>query len=279
MNYYEMLEVSQNASPEVIKAAYKSLMQRYHPDKNPGDAGIAAHALKVVQAYEVLSDSEKRAAYDIVLMQQLTDSLHASRDSSRGAQALSVAKELQGANEKTPYWLLWLLISLIIVIVLYAMFLLKNRHLDEFLKINPEIHGQEAGERVKEVLPRTIPVYVSDLSVELRDSERFPGGPARVLDIPVLGVRVGAFDANKVLRYLDSNKELIRKNLEEKLVYANYDELIKIDGEQYLKNIVMDSIGDTTGTNGFKGDPINGVEATGQYGVVDVLLPGSYSVR
>ena len=54
MNYYEILEVSRNASKEVVKAAYKSLMQRYHPDKNPGDTAIAERAAMVVQAYEVI---------------------------------------------------------------------------------------------------------------------------------------------------------------------------------------------------------------------------------
>ena len=64
MNYYEILEVSPAASPEVIRAAYKSLMQRYHPDRNPDDASAAVRATRVVQAYEVLSDAERRAAYD-----------------------------------------------------------------------------------------------------------------------------------------------------------------------------------------------------------------------
>ena len=278
MDCYEILEVSQNASPEVIKAAFKSLMQRYHPDKNPDNPQIAAHALQVVQAYEVLSDSDKRAAYDIKLKQQMADILRVSRDSGRGGQVSSVANESQVARESRSYWSLWLLIALIIVLCTYAMYLLKNEHPDEVLSIYPGIPKQEARESVKEVLPRTIPVFISNLNVELRDSDGLAGGTARVLNIPTLGIRVGAFDANKVLRYIDKNKELIRQKLEEKLGGAEYAELIKLDGEQYLKNIVMDSIGDTTGTNQFKADPLNSLEA-GEYGVVDVLLPGSFSVH
>lgn len=66
-SHYEILEVSPNASPEVIRAAYRSLMQRYHPDKNPDDNRAAERAVQVVQAYEVLSDADRRAAYDLSL--------------------------------------------------------------------------------------------------------------------------------------------------------------------------------------------------------------------
>ena len=63
-SHYDILEVSHTASPEVIRAAYRSLMQRYHPDKNPGDKQAAERAVLVAQAYETLSDAERRAAYD-----------------------------------------------------------------------------------------------------------------------------------------------------------------------------------------------------------------------
>jgi curved DNA-binding protein CbpA len=279
MDCYEILEVSQNASPEVIKAAYKSLMQRYHPDKNPDNAQIAAHALQVVQAYEVLSDSDRRAAYDIKLKQRLIDNLQVSRDRGADDQDSSVANNLHVAKEKRSYWFLWLLIALIIVFCLYAMSLFKNKKTEEILGTYLGVTRQEASAAMKEVLPRTIPVYISNLTVDLKVADGFSGDTARVLTIPTLGVRVGEFDANKVLRFIDNNKELIRQKLEEKLVDARYEELIKVDGEQYLKDIVKDSIGDTTGTNQYKADPMNNVEAAGQYGVVDILLPRSFSVH
>ena len=64
MNHYEILEVSSKASAEVIRAAYKSLMQRVHPDKSPADAAMTARATRIVQAYELLSDPIRRAEYD-----------------------------------------------------------------------------------------------------------------------------------------------------------------------------------------------------------------------
>lgn len=67
MDHYETLEVSRNASPEVIRAAYKSLMQRLHPDKHPQGETSAGRAAQIAAAYEVLSSPERRAAYDLAL--------------------------------------------------------------------------------------------------------------------------------------------------------------------------------------------------------------------
>lgn len=61
---YEILEVSPNASPAVIKAAYQCLAQRCHPDKNPDDPGAAARMSLLSHAYAVLSDALQRARYD-----------------------------------------------------------------------------------------------------------------------------------------------------------------------------------------------------------------------
>jgi hypothetical protein len=59
--HYDTLEVGRHASPEVVRAAYRSLMQRFHPDRNTGDAAAAERASALTQAYEVLSDADRRA--------------------------------------------------------------------------------------------------------------------------------------------------------------------------------------------------------------------------
>ncbi|WP_068466846.1 molecular chaperone DnaJ [Candidatus Protochlamydia phocaeensis] len=63
-DYYDILEVSRNATAEEIKKAYRKKAVQYHPDKNPGDAKAEQRFKEISEAYEVLSDEKKRQAYD-----------------------------------------------------------------------------------------------------------------------------------------------------------------------------------------------------------------------
>lgn len=63
-DYYEILEVSKSATPEEIKKAYRKMAIKYHPDKNPGDKESEEKFKEAAEAYEVLSDAQKKARYD-----------------------------------------------------------------------------------------------------------------------------------------------------------------------------------------------------------------------
>lgn len=63
-NHYETLQVACDASADVIKAAYRALSQRHHPDRNPGDAGAVELMQAINSAHRVLLDPRRRRAYD-----------------------------------------------------------------------------------------------------------------------------------------------------------------------------------------------------------------------
>jgi hypothetical protein len=62
--YYDLLKVDRQAAPEGVRAAYRSLAQRYHPDKRPGSADAVRVMAALNEAYAVLSDPQRRASYD-----------------------------------------------------------------------------------------------------------------------------------------------------------------------------------------------------------------------
>ncbi len=63
-DYYELLEVNKNSDKTTIKKAYRKMAMKYHPDKNPGDTEAEEKFKAVNEAYQVLSDDEKRQIYD-----------------------------------------------------------------------------------------------------------------------------------------------------------------------------------------------------------------------
>ena len=63
-DYYEVLGVDRSASADDIKRSYRRLAMKYHPDRNPGDAEAEASFKEASEAYEVLSDGDRRQRYD-----------------------------------------------------------------------------------------------------------------------------------------------------------------------------------------------------------------------
>ena len=63
-DYYEILGVSKSASADEIKKAYRQKAIQFHPDKNPGDKASEEKFKEAAEAYEVLSDDQKRQRYD-----------------------------------------------------------------------------------------------------------------------------------------------------------------------------------------------------------------------
>jgi len=63
-DYYEVLGVGRNATGDEIKAAYRKLALKYHPDRNPGDKSAEENFKEAAEAYDVLRDAQKRYIYN-----------------------------------------------------------------------------------------------------------------------------------------------------------------------------------------------------------------------
>ena len=63
-DYYEVLGVAKSATAEEIKKAYRKTAMQFHPDRNPGDKQAEEKFKEAAEAYEVLSDADKKAKYD-----------------------------------------------------------------------------------------------------------------------------------------------------------------------------------------------------------------------
>lgn len=101
-NYYETLNVMNFAETEVVKASYKALMKKYHPDVNKNvDPKIV---VKINQAYEILSDKNKKAEYDEKLKAFINhknnESLNSKNDSAYPVNDGSVSTTSEGINHK-----------------------------------------------------------------------------------------------------------------------------------------------------------------------------------
>ena len=101
--YYDVLQVERDASPERVRAAYRKLAQKYHPDKMPDNANASRAMAAINAAYEVLSDAHRRAEHDLWI-----------RRVERGAQARRSTQPAPGTlagilrrNDSWPWYLLF----------------------------------------------------------------------------------------------------------------------------------------------------------------------------
>ena len=104
-NYYEILEVAKNASPEVIEKAYKTLIKKYHPDLQPNDKKKdAENKVKLInEAYDVLSDPTKKENYDNELNQlEHQKEIERQRQIEREKQVQNYHQNSSIMTNKTP---------------------------------------------------------------------------------------------------------------------------------------------------------------------------------
>jgi hypothetical protein len=99
--YYDILRVGPQAAPEGVRAAYRALAQKYHPDKLPGNTDAVRVMAMLNEAYAVLSDPEQRARYD--------RSIACARAQADNARRAAIRVEVHDAS--WPWWLLFATIA------------------------------------------------------------------------------------------------------------------------------------------------------------------------
>jgi len=289
MTYYDILEVTPTASQEVIRAAYKSLIQRYHPDRNPGNTAAATRATTLVEAYQVLSDPARRAAYD----NDLQHNAVALTVTKRGAPYARPARS--GALPEKPFsWsLFWVIV--LAGVTLWAVWLVlgtkrQGGAVPAPVAASPTINSDAVAkpdvvviEAATHIPPRTLPTYLENISVNLTPRvKEVDGGalePRHVLTIKTIGLVVGNFDPERFIDFMDRNRGFVGRVLAEKLAVADIKLLTEANGERYLKDLILNAIGDISSTNPHEKHFLNGGRSVAYHGAVDVSLPQSFVVE
>ncbi|MFL6691959.1 MAG: J domain-containing protein [Ramlibacter sp.] len=297
MTHYDTLEISPRASPEVVRAAYRSLMQRFHPDRHPGDDAAAARAAAITEAYDVLSDGAKRATYD----DRLADSVArtAPLDAPAwpdGVRRPTPPRSPEPARGGIAWWGLW--IAGLAAVVTGAVWLASNRsdprtelrsarnafaahalpearlrelyaRKEVLLLQDPALRLEAAAERSRDLAARTLDLLDAPLVVRLDRYE---------LTIPRMRVVLGTFDAASMRAHIDKHRQRLVQELADQLSRADPVQLAG-GGHALLRAVLAGALSKGLGTQPDEDYPSTFFESPGRHGVIEVLLPEGYTLR
>lgn len=298
MTHYDTLEVSPSASPEVIRAAYKSLIQRFHPDRHPGDEAIAERAAAIAQAYDVLSDPARRAAYSESLRQH-----SALRPPERRLQP--VRSGAAPASRINWWWLLFLVAAAGVVWGVAslsgnrndpraelasmrqqfasgaateaqkrALYLRKQ----DILEQHPELLRAVSAERTQDLATRTFDLLEAPLVVQVGGDTAGATGPSAELTIQRVSLLVGSFDAPALLAHIARHRARLVQDVSARLARQDPARLARPQADVHLKRLVQDAVSASLGADPGQDYPSTWFESPGRHGVVDVLLPESFGL-
>ncbi len=317
MNHYDTLEVSSRASPEVLRAAYRSLMQRYHPDRHPDDPQAAARTAAITEAYDVLSDPARRAAYDEALAAQQTSappagaSAGATAGASRNARSAGAAGGATAgrarAGQRGPAraaspvsigrWAIGLALALGAAVLVGHYGAQRPAQGEDWATLRQRFSaGGHTEDELREMLRRKEALLQQSPALRERDdTERARDLEARtfrlldakleiylgtgVLTVPQIELVLGSFDAQTLRSYLLKNRELLVGDVTRALNNANVANLVGAAGEQYVQTLIQDTLVKALGSPPEELYPSTWHESPGRYGLLRVQLPQHLSYR
>jgi len=287
MSHYDTLEVSPKASPEVIRAAYKSLMQRFHPDKHPGNSAVAQRAGLITLAYDTLADPSKRRAYDRSRKAAEQADSPAPRGLSKHRHRSPTTRSATATRPNNAVAFFWGIVLVILVAGGGSLWLLKANSARKTQAVpvtqaTAGAHGVASAQTIKRA---TLTVRLgTDLQV-LVGASGIDSARPYTLKIPALDVRIGSTDADEFARYLGQQRWALQASLIERLALMQPDELIKASGQQYLGKLILEALIDITGTDAARlsasphsnADAADGAAA--RYGVIGVAMPDGFTLK
>lgn len=265
MSHYDTLEVSRKASAETIRAAYKSLMQRYHPDRNLGDAEAAVRAVSIQQAFEVLSDTNKRAVYDLGLEKMpMHDSQSAAQLSPRPIPE----------SETAMFTPAVIGVAVILTVGVIAGYLMRDtpQPARAVMPLSNEPSAPQIPSRMIDLIDE---VEV----IPLLKDDGFRTFTGHTLAIPRLKIFLGNEELARSREFILIHRDDLRQQLRDALSQISYETLLKDTSEEYIKARVKEVLNEHIRLTSAI-SPLSGVTPVPLLGSVErVTLPDSFEVK
>jgi len=295
VTHYDTLEISPKASADVVRAAYRSLIQRFHPDRNPGDDGATERAVAITRAYEVLSDAAARGAYDEQLRVAAEGPMRSPASRTAGRAPLRSSRRAHPRGMRVS----WHWTALAAVVVAGGLWVgahekdagvelasirqafdaadvpeARRRQLyarkQALLQQDPALRLEGAAENARQRAARTVDLLDAPLVLQSGRHE---------ITIARLRLVLGSFDAPSLRARIERQRQQLVRDLVQRIAVDTRAEFIPTGGEAFLCGVLAGVLNNLLETLPEEDYPSTYFESPGRHGIVDVVLPERFIVQ